>query len=67
LSIIIVLNKDKASICIFIILPLLRKGFKLTIKSIYNIKGVVKVKGIDLSFLKLKLKLKVSVIVRLMQ
>jgi hypothetical protein len=60
LSIIIVLNKDKARICIFIILPLLRK-------SIYNIKGVVKVKGIDLSFLKLKLKLKVSVIVRLMQ
>jgi hypothetical protein len=46
------LNKDKVSIRALIILPLLKGGFKLAIKSICNIKGV---KGMDLS-LKLKLK-----------
>jgi hypothetical protein len=52
LNIIIMLNKDKVSIRALIILPLLKGGFKLAIKSICNIKGV---KGMDLS-LKLKLK-----------
>jgi hypothetical protein len=55
-NIIIALNKDKASIRALIILPLLKGGFKLAIGSICNIRGVVKVKGVDLSSFKLELK-----------